>query len=221
MKTLALLLLLSGIPALAQVGINTTTPTAALDVNGNVRVRVSDVTSRLTAPKDSLLVVDQNGNIIRVTSRTAIMSHFRSFVRGGFSATGNLTINLGSANATVAPFGFEEFDENNEYDPSTYTFTATNAGIYSASAQIKSSAALSLTSNFGIAVVKNGIVVARSGFGNIGLLGVTVTPPIRNVNTLVKLNPGDTLSFQIYADLINAGVIGTREDSFFSIAQEQ
>lgn len=215
------MLMLAGVPALAQVGVNTTTPTATLDVNGNMRVRTIGATTRLSAPKDSLLVVDQDGNIVRVASRTAIMSHLRSFVRGGFSATGNQTINLGSANATVAPFGYEEFDENGEYNPSTYTFTATNGGIYSASAQIKSSAALSLTSNFGIAILKNGEVVARSGFGNIGLLGINVTPPIRSINTLVKPSAGDTLSFQIYADLINAGVVGSREDSYFSIAQEQ
>ncbi|MBD3582229.1 hypothetical protein [Flavobacterium selenitireducens] len=221
MKAMLILLILTGLSASAQVGVNTTTPTATLDVNGNMRLRTTAATTRLSAPKDSLLVVDQNGNIVRVTSRNVIMSHLKSFVKGGLSSTANQTISLGSANVATAPFGFEEFDENDEYNNTTYTFTAANAGIYSVSAQIKASAALSLTSNFGIAVVKNGSVIARSGFGNISVLSITVSPPIRSVNTLVKLAPGDTLSFQIYADLLNAGVTGTREDSFFWIAQQQ
>lgn|GEM_PF-577167 len=214
-------LIFIGMTTYSQVGINTTDPKATLDVNGNMRIRTTVSTSRLTAPKDSLLVLDHDGNVVRVTSRSAIMSHFRSFVKGGFASTSNLNISLGSANAATAPFGYEEFDENSEYNTSTYTFTAKNPGIYSASVQIKSSAALSLTSNFGIAILKNGVVVARSGFGNIALLGVTVSPPMRSLNTLLKLLPGDTINFQIYADLINAGLTGSREDSFFTIQQEQ
>jgi len=221
MKKVLSLLLLTGLSASAQVGINTTTPSATLDVNGNMRIRITDSTTRLSAPKDSLLVVDQDGNIVRITSRNAIMSHFRSFVKGGFSSASNQNISLGWSNAAIAPFGYEEFDENNEFNTSNYTFTAQNAGIFSVGAQIKASAALSLTSNFGIAVVKNGSVIARSGFGNISVLGITVSPPIRSVNTLVKLDAGDTISFQIYADLINAGITGAREDSFFTIVQEQ
>lgn len=56
-----LLLILSILPGalLAQVGINTTTPTKTLDVNGEMRIRIvpqGDTT-------DNILVVDSQGNI--------------------------------------------------------------------------------------------------------------------------------------------------------------
>lgn len=50
-----------------QVGINTSTPTSTLDVNGNVKIR--------TIPQgnndDNYLTVDQNGNINKVNSTTS------------------------------------------------------------------------------------------------------------------------------------------------------
>lgn len=212
--------MLTSLSALAQIGVNTTAPTATLDVNGTTRIRTTAVNVKLPAAKDSVLVVDNNGNVRRTTSKAVVTSHLKSFVKGGFSNTGNVTIPLAS-NVAPAPFGFEEFDENNEYNPTTFTFTATNAGVYSVSSQIKASAALSVTTNFGIAILKNGVVVARSGFANLSLLNIDVSPPIRSVDTLVKLVPTDTITFQIYGDLINAGITGARADSFFWIAQQQ
>ena len=220
MRIFAFLALASAIGS-AQVGINTTEPTSMLDVNGGARIRVINSASDQNAAKERIMTTDTFGNVQSITSRQIIQSHLKSFVKGSFSSSGNQTLSFNASGYATLPFNFEEFDENNEYNTSTYTFISTTTGIYSVSIQIKAIAALSLASNFGVAIVKNGTVVARSGFGNIGLLGVTVTPPIRSLNTLVKLESGDTLTFQLYSDLISAGIIGAREDSFFSIAQEQ
>lgn len=220
MKTQLLLLLLIGMSGLAQVGINTTSPTATLDVNGSSRIRVSNPNARPAAAKDSILVQDANGNVLRTTSRLVVTSHLKSFVKGGFASTGNQNLTLTGGVLTI-PFNFKEFDTNGDYSVSSHTFTAPAAGIYSISAQVKAVAGLSVASNFGIAILKNGVVVARSGFGNLSVAGVTVSPPIRSINTLVKLAAEDTITFQLFSDLVSAGILGTREDSFFWIAQEQ
>ena len=46
----------------AQVGIETTNPTATLDINGDLRIRSTTLTTNLTAAKDSIIVVDNVGN---------------------------------------------------------------------------------------------------------------------------------------------------------------
>lgn len=51
----------------SQVGINTTSPTETLDVNGTLRIRQTDIGSTVSA-KDSLLVVDGNGVLKRTNS---------------------------------------------------------------------------------------------------------------------------------------------------------
>lgn len=220
MKALLLLLFLAGSSLCAQIGINTVSPTATLDVNGTMRLRTTSQISRETAAKDSIMVSDSQGNIQRISSKKVVQSHLKSFVKGGFASSGSQNLNLVSGIVTV-PFNAEDFDTNGEYSLSTNTFTATQAGIYSISVQIKAVAGLSVATNFGIAIVKNGVVVARSGFGNVSVLGITVSPPIRSVNTLQKLAVDDTISFQLYSDLVSAGILGTKEDSFFWIAQEQ
>lgn len=50
----------------AQVGINTNSPTATLDVNGNLRVRQAKNLAGLNSAKDSILVLDNSGFVRRV-----------------------------------------------------------------------------------------------------------------------------------------------------------
>lgn len=57
----------------AQVGINTTTPTHALDVNGSLRVRGITEIGSDEAAKDSIVVFDNDG-IFKYTNATAIAS---------------------------------------------------------------------------------------------------------------------------------------------------
>lgn len=220
MKTLLLLLLGLSFPGLAQVGVNTISPTSTLDVNGNTRIRTTPAVTRLPVAKDSILAVDGKGNVVRTTSKLVVTSHLKSFVKGGFSSATPSPLNVNGTSIKL-PFNQKDFDTNGEYSTSTATFTATAAGIYSVSVQIKAVSTLGIATNFGVAILKNTTIIARSGYGNINVGIVTVSPPIRQVNTLIALDVNDTITFQVYSDLITAGLIGNREDSFFWIAQEQ
>ena len=66
--TFILLLFLNNIIT-AQVGIETTSPTATLDVNGTVRVRNLTSLNSEPAIKDSIVISDGLGNIKRVSSK--------------------------------------------------------------------------------------------------------------------------------------------------------
>ncbi|NUY81424.1 hypothetical protein HUK80_10990 [Flavobacterium sp. MAH-1] len=222
MKALLLLLILAGSPLCAQIGINTVSPTATLDVNGTMRIRTTSQISRETAAKDSIMVSDSQGNVQRISSKKVVQSHLKSFVKGGFSSSSDQSLSLTSGTVKI-PFNQEDFDENDEFDTGTNTFKAKEAGIYAVSVQIKANSAVSVATNFGVNILKNNVVIARSSFANIGITvvvtAINVTPPIRTVQTLVKLNTDDTIRFQVSSDLINVGLLSAKEDSFFTIQQ--
>ncbi|MCF6131276.1 complement C1q domain-containing protein [Flavobacterium wongokense] len=221
MKSILFAFILLSFTGVAQVGIGTSNPTATLDVNGAMRVRSTATNSRETSAKDSILVSDRDGNIQRISSKMVIESRLKTFIKGGFSASADQSLTVSSGTVKV-PFNYEDMDENNEFDTSTNTFTAKADGIYAINVQIKSNAS-SVATNFGVSILKNETVIARCGYSNIGVtiafVTINVTPPVRVVQTLVKLSLGDTITFNIYTDLINVGLLSNKTDSFFTIQQ--
>lgn len=223
MRTLYIFLLLPSL-GFSQIGIGTTEPTSALDVNGDLRVRTTNSNLRESVAKDSVLVVDNLGNVGRVSAKQIVNSYLKSYVKGSFSTGGTQSISVVSG-TKIVPFNAEEFDENNEFDTGTYTYTAKNTGLYSIWAQVKISGTVNLGLDFGIGILKNGTLVAKNSFANIGvdlgLVTIGVTPPIRNITTLVKLNAGETISFNVYYGTLSAsvGLSGSNTESFFTIEQ--
>lgn len=207
-------------PFFAQVGIDTTLPTASLDVNGNLRVRTLTSTSNNSAAKDSILVSDNLGNIKRVSSKTVIESHLKTFIKGSFSGSTDISLTLASGTKKI-PFNLEEFDENDEFNTTTNTFTATQSGIYAINVAIKTTSSISIALDFGVAILKNGTVINRNSFANIGVLGINVTPPVRSVQTLVSLNSGDTINFNIICNIVSLSLdlLSNKEDCYFTIHQ--
>jgi hypothetical protein len=207
-------------PFFAQVGIDTTSPTASLDVNGNLRVRTLTSTPNNSAAKDSILVSDNLGNIKRVSSKTVIESHLKTFIKGSFSGSTDISLTLASGTKKI-PFNLEEFDENDEFNTTTNTFTATQSGIYAINVAIKTTSSISIALDFGVAILKNGTVINRNSFANIGVLGINVTPPVRSVQTLVSLNSGDTINFNIICNIasLSLDLLSNKEDCYFTIHQ--
>jgi hypothetical protein len=217
-KKLLIILFILPISILAQVGIETTSPTKTLDVNGEMRVRITSTNLNEPAAKDSILVVDNLGNINRTSSKKVVNSYLKTVVKGKFSSSSVINLSLISSKALI-PFDAVEFDINSEFNTSTNTFTAKQDGIYSIKIQIKSDATVGAATNFGVAISKNGSIISRNSFANISLLSTNVTPPIRSLESLVQLNTGDTINFNIVSDLISVSILGTSEDCFFTIQQ--
>lgn len=222
MNAITYLLLVFPIFLSAQVGIGTANPTAMLDVNGTMRVRQTMSNANDAAAKDSILVVNNKGDVGRVTSKQIVNSYLKSFVKGSFFTAGDKSLAL-SSGTQIVPFDYEEFDYNDEFNTSTHTFTAKQSGLYAIGVQVKTNSTVSVALNLGVAIQKNGIVIARNGFANIGItvvfLTINVTPPFRSTQTLVQLNADETIRFSLYSDLINIGILGSREDCFFTIYQ--
>ena len=204
----------------SQVGINTTLPTASLDVNGDLRLRVDLEESNIDVSKDSVLVISRDGTVKRIPSKKIVNSALVSAVKGNFSTTGSVGISLGvGLTYTTIPFNSEQFDYNDEFDTATNIFTAKQDGLYDVGVQINSSGALPVSTNYGVCIIKNGSVVAQENYSNISGFSINLTPPVRKAKTIVKLSAGDTIYFQIYSNLTSVNLVGDAIDSYFTIVQ--
>ncbi len=218
-KTTLILLLLFLNVCTSQVGILTTNPTSTLDINGDLRIRSTAITSNESAAKDSILVVDNNGNSKRVTSKTVVNSYLKTFLKGHFSNNSTLTLNLSDGRAKLG-FNTSVFDMNSEFNTYTNTFTAKQAGIYNVAVQIKANnSSIGVNTNFGVGIAKNGTIINRDNYATISIFSTNVTPPTRQIETLVALEINDTISFEIIGDLSTVAILANSEDTFFTIYQ--
>jgi hypothetical protein len=206
------------IQAQAQVGINTPTPGAMLDINGDLKISTIIISPDEQDRKDNILVTNNIGIVKKSSSKDIVNSYLKTTIKGSFFSSAPVNLSLISS-AVKIPFDSVEFDTNTEFDISTNTFTAKQDGIYSIKVQIKSDAAVGATTNFGVATLKNGVVFSQNSFANISVAGINVSPPIRSLDTLVQLITGDTINFNIISDLLNVTILGNSEDCFFSIQQ--
>lgn len=205
-------------PVLAQVGINTEDPQASLDVNGDLKVRtvVVDNTS------SSVLVLDANNVVHKNT--VLLGPSTRSFVEAtGSTAITLLDLTLLSGWYKI-PFSIEEFDEHNDYNnTTTYEFTAPQAGIYSIYVQLETTGLVS-AGEVGVAIFKKAsgasvyTMLAQESYLNVSVTLVSVSPPTRKVQRLVKLAAGDAIAFGAKVPLISVTLIGGSK-SFFTIEQ--
>ncbi len=217
-KIYLLFFIFNCMPFFCQVGIGTTSPTADLDINGNLRIRTVGTSTDDSEAGNSVLVSDALGNVNHTTSKKIIESHLKTFIKGSFVSTSDVSLSLSSGTKKI-PFDYEELDTNSEFDTTTSTFTATQDGIYHIMVQIEATAAIAIAADFGVAILKNGTVINRNSFANIGLLSVNVTPPVRTIQTLVALSTGNTISFNVVSSLGSLGILGSKEDCFFTIHQ--
>ncbi|GLB48096.1 hypothetical protein [Neptunitalea lumnitzerae] len=200
----------------AQVGIDTTDPLATLDVNGDLRI-VDTPQGSTAAAADSILVVNGNGFVKRVSAEDVYYSSVRTAAKGG------LTSSLALVNASVLTwkklqFTNIVFDTKGQYDTVNHVFDIDKAGIYKIYLQYKYvTSGLSISLIPYIAIRKNGVAIATSS-------------PVLSLNeymvatTMVELSPGDEISFY-YGTTLSLGIGGSAtisnsiQDTYFTVEQ--
>ncbi|MDC7996285.1 hypothetical protein [Altibacter sp. HG106] len=219
MKILCIALLCS-VPIFAQVGIGTVSPTASLDIDGDLRIRVVNEEMNKDVAKDSVLVLSRDGTVKKIEAIEIVDKALPTVLKGSFSSSTVFSISLASGSA-ILPFDAEDFDANDEFDTSTYTYTAGQDGIYAISVQIKATASLGVATNFGVSILRNGSIISQNSFANVGILGINATPPLRQSTNLVALSAGDTIHFEVLGDIAlgTIDLFGTTTESYFTIHQ--
>ncbi|WP_157841061.1 hypothetical protein [Neotamlana nanhaiensis] len=207
---------------LSQVGIGTTNPTATLDVDGTLKVRTTIQETNMEVITDSIMVISRNGYVNRVDANDVVNAGLPSMVRASFSSASDIahliTLTLGFG-YTLVEFDNELTDTNDEYDPTTYTFTAKEDGIYQVNAQIRVNSLITVNTDFGIGIYKNNVLVAEQSFASVVVGVVNVTSPFRSVSTTIDLVAGDTITFKLAASLASVNILGNNSDSYCAIYQ--
>ncbi|WP_292008560.1 hypothetical protein [Chryseobacterium sp.] len=116
---IALIAIMLSVDTYSQVGINTSAPTAMLDVNGDIRVR--DIPES-TSTNDISLVADASGVIKKRIGET------KGIMRGYITSDFSMPATLGPI--YTIPNWLEIDDPHNDFDPSTNIFTAPETGLY-------------------------------------------------------------------------------------------
>ncbi|HBR53600.1 MAG TPA: hypothetical protein DEA82_05190 [Flavobacteriaceae bacterium] len=214
-----LLFFMMGLPLYGQVGIGITEPIATLDINGTLNIRTIAHSSNTTITKEKILT-SENGMVTSMTATEIVNEALPTAVKGSFSVSSGISLSLLTGSALI-PFDQEDFDVSNEFDTTTHEFTATRDGIYEINSQIVLDATIGAATNLGLRLLKNGTVIHKQSFASVSLLGTNVSPPTRTVQTLLALQPGDVITFEIEGD-IALGTIDIEGDSvlsFFTIQQ--
>lgn len=221
MKTLTSILLFP-ICLFSQVGINTTNPIAALDIEGNLRIAITDEGSDLSS-RDSLLVLDGN-QIIRLISSKKLFSNIdKSLVKGNVTSGGS-TVSISSGDRII-PFSSTEFDLKNEFNTTTHEFTAADPGFYRIAAQIKQGTVSA--GDYGLSLYKIGTsgsetLLARERYLNINIsvltLNINISSPMRRVETITFLDAGEQLRFRTNS-AVSLSILTDPGDTFFTIEQ--
>lgn len=137
-KSIVLAMLVVSSFVLAQsnkVGINTTTPTSVLDVNGDLRVRTIPTSSNI---KDVALVTDVDGNVKKKLNE--VRGLMRAYLASNFPA--------GSSSSNIYKIGNSWTmieNPNSDFSTTNSLFTAPSTGLYRIVITITAKAAATAT----------------------------------------------------------------------------
>lgn len=221
--TLFILSIGFGITGYAQVGIGTDDPKATLDVNGNVKIRTTPEVTSLTSDH-YILVKDQSASgdneISQISSSyfTAATAYAAesdggwSLLNLGISGTNWNRLNLSSGDTTIG-------------DPTHFvngTYTAPSSGVYVVNYEFQLEAGVDITllGNKRLGLIKNGVVIEDKVFDGVrvalGPLNVATIPVTStNINKMVMLEAGDTLTFAVETGGINLGLLTDNKVSLY------
>ncbi|MGK6341864.1 C1q-like domain-containing protein [Chryseobacterium sp. DT-3] len=216
-----LLFFLVGIKCFSQVGINTADPEAMLDINGDLRVRITEKCLGESCT-DFVLIRNNDGYVQSISKDQLFSSNPKSYVTG----TGMNSVILVSVSGATGwgkiLFDKEVIDENNDFDITNNTFTAPKDGIYQLYVQYKISSMVS-AGELGIGIfVQKGTntpeLVAEETYVNTSVLGIPVSPATRSTQNMVALKAGDQVYFGAKTSMSSIDLLsGT--SSLFTIHQ--
>lgn len=226
-KICNLILALFSVSLFSQVGINTDTPTATLDVNGTTKLR--DTPLITTLPGYHIMALNQGSfQVSKVDPQTLYDSTVNTSV---YAAKKTATISLLSLGIFPAGFRGVNFLQSERtvgtaslFSDTDNTYTIPSDGTYAVGFSFRLGTGLQasiLTNTPGIGIVRTRAGVATiiddrpfSGISIPLLLSLTISES--SINSLYNFQTGDKISFGLTgSSLINASLLSSSIGSFY------
>ena len=205
------------------VGINTDTPTAVLDVNGNTKIRQVPATSTLTGynvlgintathevSAIDLSLFNSNPSVYAAKKTAAI-----SLLSLGLFPAGFRAVNFLSSERTVGAAAlFSDLDN---------TYTIPSDGVYQIGFSFRygtglQAAILANAPGVGIVRTRAGVstLIDSRSFSGANLILLSLTISETSINSLYTLQAGDKISFGLTgSSALNVGLLGSSVGSFY------
>lgn len=226
-KLYSLILACAALPLFSQVGINTATPTATLDVNGNMRVRDTPAATSVTgyqllaqdtgttevfAMDPQLIIAASNVNSsMYFAKKTATIS----LINLSLFPSGFRSVNFLQAERTIGSAAL--------FSDTDYTYIVPSTGVYAVNFSFRLGTGLQasiLANNPGV-----GILRTRSGvsalidsrpFSGASLIALDLTISDTTLSGIYSFQAGDRINFGLTgSSAITAGLLTSSISSFY------
>ncbi|AZA93332.1 Uncharacterised protein [Chryseobacterium nakagawai] len=226
-KLYSLMLACAALPLFSQVGINTNAPTATLDVNGTMRVRVTPpaatvtgyqilaqdaATTEVFAMDPQLLIGASNTNTsVYVAKKTSGIS----LLSLGLFPSGFRAVNFLAAERTLGSAALFNDTDN--------TYTIPSTGVYAVGFSFRYGTGLQasiLANSPGIGIVRTRAGVAATidsrAFSGANLVLLSLTISESSLNSAYSFQAGDKVSFGLVGSTaLDVGLLGSSIASFY------
>ncbi|RXM65339.1 hypothetical protein [Chryseobacterium sp. CH1] len=225
-KIYSLIVAFATLPLFSQVGINTATPSATLDVNGTLKVR--DTPAATALPGYQILALNEGSEQVFMVDPQLLID--ASGVNSGmFAARKSTGINLLSLGLFPSGFRAVNFVAAERtigsaamFSDSDNTFIVPSTGVYyiGFSFRYGTGVQASLLANSpGVGIVRTRSGVATTidsrAFSGIDVTLLKLTISDASINSIYSLQAGDKISFGLVgSSLLDAGILGSSVASF-------
>ncbi|RQO34468.1 hypothetical protein DBR39_20805 [Chryseobacterium sp. KBW03] len=227
-KLYSLMLACATVPLFSQVGINTSTPAATLDVNGTLKVR--DIPAATALPGYQVLAVNQ-GTTQVFSVDPALLSAAagtNSTVYNARKSTGLNILSLGVLPGSFQPVNFVTTDRTIGsaalFTDADGSYTIPSAGVYAVGFAFRygtglQASLLSGAPGIGIARTRAAVttLIDTRPFSGVNLaLAINITFSDSSINSLYSFQAGDKVSFGLVdTGNISVGLLGSSIASFY------
>ncbi|UHO36844.1 hypothetical protein H5J24_13595 [Chryseobacterium capnotolerans] len=223
----SLILACATLPLFSQVGINTSTPTATLDVNGNMRVRTTPPANTVTGYK--LLAQDTGTTEVFAMDPQLIIaaSNVNTSVYSAKKTSGLTLIDIGFPVNTFKTINFLTTERTIGsaalFNDSDGTYTIPTTGVYAIGFSLRYGQGLvaSLLSNapgIGIGRTRGGVttIIDTRTFTGISLAAlINITISESNISSIYSFQAGDKISFGVVGGGLDLNVLSSSTTSFY------
>jgi hypothetical protein len=225
-KIYSLLLALSAIPVFSQVGINTSTPGATLDVNGNIKVR--NIPTSPTLPGYQILAINSgtteftqvDPQLIWNTSTNPTLYAAKklsdiTLLSLALFPTGFRAVNFLAAERSLGSAALFSDTDN--------TYTIPSNGVYAVGFSFRYGTGLQasiLANSPGIGILRTragvSTIIDSRAFSGANLILLSLTISETSLNSVYTFQEGDKVSFGLTGSTaLNVGLLGSSTGSFF------